>query len=168
MLKISIGVTGEKEFKRKIGVTIANVEDLRPAWDEIQKAVEGFQKKVFLGKGSAGGLPKWKDLADSTKKAKMRSRYAQWSTYPLIRTQTLMNAWTKDGAEGAVRVKEKLFFAFGINEYDIPYSQYHQIGRGVPKREHLRLPKSLRNTISKIVQEYLDRTGQLIRRNVFR
>jgi len=168
MVKLFIGVTGSKEFRRVLGASIEHVQDLRPAWDQVQKTVEGFQKKVFLNKGSVGGLSKWKPLADSTQKLKIRDGYAQWSTYPLIRTQTLMNAWTKEGSEGAVRDKQKLYFAFGINEYDIPYADSHQSGIGVPKREHLRLPTSLRNAISRIIQTYLVKSGQLVRRNVFR
>lgn len=176
-LKLDIAFDGDKQLSRTLAVTTKNVKDLRPAWDDLEKVLNEFQKAVFLGKGKAGSkswfgvsasgdLNAWKKLKPKTieQKRKVAGKYAP---YPLIRTQKLMKAFTQNNASGAIRVKDRKTFVWGIDDNEIPYAVYHHRGGNkLPQRKVLRLPRNLRKIITKIVQRHLARTGQLIRSNL--
>lgn len=166
-LEIKIGVTGGTELSRILAVQSQKIKDLRPAWDQIEKSATKMQERVFRQKGGADGLPKWAQLAASTIRQKKRIA-PQYANYPLIRTGALRDAWTRPNAQGAVRIKEPLLFAFGINERDIEYAKWHQTGtRRMPKREHLRLTESMRRSIVKTIQAHIVKSGQFARETIF-
>ena len=176
-LKITIGVSGEKEINRALAVQTKAIKDLRPAWREIQTILTAYQKDVFLkkGKGSSkqwfgvsasSGLSAWKPLKPETVRQKAAAGYKKNATMPLIRTEKLMNAWTKKSAPGAIREIHHRWMAFGIDEGDIPYAGYHQKGTGrLPKRRHFRITNNLRKIITKVIQRYLAKSGQLVRQS---
>jgi len=167
-LQVRIGVTGGVELSRRLQVKAELIKDLRPAWDVIEKLISTLQAKVFSSKGASYGLPAWAPLKEKTI-AQKRSKYPQNAEYPLIRTGALRDAWTKD-TSASIRTKEPLFFFFGINEHDLPYAKVHQTGgprANIPKREHLRLPSSVRTGIVKAIQAHLVKTGQFQRKTVF-
>ena len=173
-LKINIEFDGDKQVSRTLAIQTKAIKDLRPAWDDLEKILNQFQKGVFLGKGKAaskswfgvnpsGDLEAWQPLKDSTIKGK-RGKYA---SYPLIRTQKLMKAFTQNNAEGAIRVKDRLAFVWGIDDNEIPYAVYHHRGGSrLPKRPVLRLPNNLRDIVAKVIQRYLAKSGQLLRTSI--
>lgn len=172
-LKISIAVTGGEELTRALQVKIDQIKDLRPAWNQLDKQLASYQRKVFMSKGAHGGLSEWRPLKPGTSAAKSRQGFARWANFPLIRTQALFKAWTSSTAEGAVRVKEKLFYAYGIDEGEIHYAKYHQYGAFLwnggllPKREHLRLTDAARKLIGRTILRYLASSKQLVQKTVF-
>jgi phage gpG-like protein len=167
-LQVRIGVTGGVELSRRLQVKASLIKDLRPAWNQIEKIVSTMQSKVFKSKGSAYGLPAWADLKEKTKAYK-RKHYPDVADFPLIRTGKLLDAWTKDSS-AAVRIKEPLLFFFGVNEQEIPYAKFHQLGvpqNNLAKREHLRIPKGIRSSIIKAIQSHIVKSGQFQRETVF-
>lgn len=163
-VKISFAVEGGTELLRTLAVKASAIKDLTPAWDQIEKKVQAFQKRVFLNKGSDSGLSPWARLKDSTVRGKVRDGFGQWANHPLIRTQALFKSWTTPGGPASVRYKEPLFFAMGIDEGQLPYAKFHQYGtRHMPAREHLRFPDQLRRDIVRIIQRHLVETKQFVR-----
>jgi hypothetical protein len=166
-LTISIGVSGQYELSRTLGVNAAAIKDLTPAWNEIEKGLGKLQRSVFMNKGAYAGLSAWTPLKPATikQKEKITKRFA---SFPLIRTQKLMNAWTKSDSAGSIRIKEPLFFIYGIDENEIPYARFHQVGTNrLPVRQHLRLPDATRTAIVKTIQTHIVKSGQFKRETVF-
>lgn len=166
-LQITIGASGQKELERTLAIKASQIKDLRPAWKTIERLMVAMQKKIFMAKGAGEGLPAWAKLKPGTVKEKQRN-YPQWANFPLIRTQKLFKAWTKEGSPGAVRIREPLLFAFGIDESEIPYARHHQWGTSkMAKREHLRIPDGMRKSIVKVIQAHVVKTGQFERETIF-
>lgn len=165
-----MGLSGQKELDIALTLVAGKMKDLRPAWEEIEQLMISLQKKVFKSKGSAEGLKKWEDLKPRTiaQKKKINSR---WAIFPLIRTERLMNAWiSKTGTKDSVRIKQPLFFAYGIDENEITYAAHHQWGApkaNIPKREILRIPLVFRKKIPNIITKHLLSTGQAERKTIF-
>ena len=91
----------------------------------------------------------------------------KWATYPLIRTEKLMNAFTKDSAKGAVRIFEKRWMAWGIDEGEIDYAIYHQYGtRKMRQRVILRIPEQLAKIITTFIGVHILKTRQGVRVNL--
>lgn len=164
---ITVTTSGGERLVREMGIRMDKVKNLMPAWDRTEKLIYAFQKKLFLNKGASEGLSAWKELADSTKKAKKRDGFGRWADYPLIRTGRLMDAATKDAI-----TKTPLMLVYQVNPADVPYAGYHQYGRGVPKREIIRYEifkgrNSLTKRIETIIRDHLVKTGQFERETIF-
>ena len=174
-LHMKMEFAGDVQLNTALAVATKNVKDLRPAWKELTRTLERYQKKVFMNKGAGSSaryfnedasapLPAWRKLKDSTVAGKRKAGFGKFATHPLIRTGALMRAFTKKGSKGAVRVETRKSFAWGVDESVIRYGQYHQLGtKHLVVRKPLRTTENLRRIIPRIIAWHIRMTGQLDR-----
>jgi len=72
MIDISIGLEGAEEFKRKLGITISEMQNLQPIFDgPIKEYLAEQMRKQFASEGSYGGAP-WKATSPAYTRMKLR------------------------------------------------------------------------------------------------
>ncbi|MDI6781586.1 MAG: hypothetical protein QME49_05755 [bacterium] len=103
------------------------LSDLTEFWTELEKFVAKTIEKRFDTEGHG----RWEALSPA---------YKAWKDihYPgmpiLQRTQKLIHAATKKGAEGNIDEKTRTSFAWGVDTSAIPYAASVQSGRRAPSR----------------------------------
>jgi hypothetical protein len=162
-LDLTISITGDKQFARTLGVKREAVRDMRPAWRSIEKILNAFGKRQFASSGASDGLRRWAPLKESTQKQKppnLRNK-------PLILSGKLRDALSSSNSFGSLRVKEKLQFVWGIDEFEIPYAVHHQFGtRKMPRRSPVRLTSQMRRLIVNAMHSHIVKSGQFERINL--
>ena len=74
MIDISIGLTGAEEFKRKLGITVHELQNLQPIFDgPIKNYLIEQMKQQFGSEGAYGGAP-WKTTSAPYTRMKQRTK----------------------------------------------------------------------------------------------
>jgi len=160
-LKLDISIAGDQQLKRALGVRLDKVDDLRPAWDEVDAYLNKLHVRRFKHKGAIDGLPKWAALSKYTRDRKpphLRDK-------PLILTGRLLRSLSNSKSSGALREKKKHYFKWGVDETRVPYAGKHQTGEPprLPQRKPINLANKHRRQITRIINDFLHKTNQFER-----
>ena len=151
MIDISIGIEGSEEFKRKLGITISEVQNLKPVFEgPIKEYLKTEMKKQFSSQGSYGGSP-WPSNS---------YKYNVWKSKKVGHTRLLeFSGRLKNSIIGNTMysryVTSKNSLEFGTS---VPYAKYQNNGtnRGIkPKRIFAMTPGQKKALVTIIQRELL-------------
>jgi phage gpG-like protein len=148
LVRLQIGLEGDRQANELLFTRKKNVEDFRPVWADIRNFLMQVMREQFDTEGARAA--KWQPLSKT---------YAAWKSrnYPgktiLRRTDRLFNSLTTLGAPDQVFESDKLSMIFGTR---VPYAAKHQLGEGrVPQRRILSLTVKDRLAIRNLVREHI-------------
>lgn len=147
-MRFALDTLGVRQIDRELVGISGRITDMGPAMREVLDLIRKVEKQQFdsQGKYGSGG---WKPLAPSTVAYKKA-----YNLDPRILRATgdLFSSMTKRGDSTQIAVPKQDGLVFGTT---LEYAQYHQQGRGVPKRPVVELKEDDRREAIKIIQRYI-------------
>lgn len=146
--QFSFEVHGEKQLLRTFSRFADAVEDYRPAWPDVQAAMEAVEEAQFSSQG-AHGSGGW---------APLNPRYAAYkaATYgakPILERTGDLKASLTGKTGKSVREMRRLEFQYGTR---VPYAGFHQSGTSrMPRRKLIDLNEADKRDITRAIQRYL-------------
>jgi hypothetical protein len=139
MLSVRVEITGDKKALKQLQNSIKAFEDWKPELSAVGDYLVDFYKDpVFETEGGIIG-ERWQELSQPYK-ARKATKYPGRGI--LEATGTLRKSYRKRVYSNLLQV---------INP--VPYSQYHQEGRGVPERVLIKVDDARRNEIVDIFKK---------------
>lgn len=153
-LNITVQFEGQRELIGKFATWGANIQTMRPAWEDVGNLLLLDFAQQFEAEGGylgAGVAPVWPPLAPSTIRDRLAKGYGPGPK--LVRTGQLMGSVTQRGANGNI-------FELGDNSVragtSYPIARYHQYGtRKMPQRKMIGLAWKTRSSILRILGDYV-------------
>jgi phage gpG-like protein len=124
--------------------------DARPAWPAIFKLMQADTGQRF----DRGGEGDWQKLAEATIDAKARKHQ---DPRIMRASGALYKSLTGDRGRGALRRKSRYQLTYGTSVF---YARFHQLGKGVPKRELITVDAALARRIVDALERYVSK-GEL-------
>jgi phage gpG-like protein len=124
--------------------------DARPAWPSIFKLMQADTAERFNRDGEGD----WQRLAEATIDAKARKHQ---DPRIMRASGALYKSLTGDRARGALRRKSRYQMRYGTTVF---YARFHQMGKGVPKRELITVDAALTRRIVDALESYASK-GEL-------
>ena len=147
-MRFAIDTLGVRQIDRELTSMSGRIDDMSVAMGDIFDYIRKVERKQFDSEGKYGS-DGWKQLAPST----IESKKAHNLDPRILRaTGDLFEAMTRRGDGKQVAVAKRDGLVFGTT---LPYAQFHQQGRGVPKRPVVELKEPDRREIIKIIQHYI-------------
>ena len=171
-LGLSFEIQGVPQMNRVLGVKIAAIRDMRPAWKSVADLLRKNEFAVFNKQGAVGdaapesGVGTWTEWAPLNEVYKKRKVAQGYSSKIMIRTGALQASLIFPNRPGSVFGPHPLWMEYGTT---IPYAAVHQKPsptNKLPKREPLRISKETVRGIVRIISKYLSDTGQKERANL--
>lgn len=147
VIELTFDVAGDRQLSRSLSRFGDSVKDLSPAFREIAKNFHEIEKKQFASQGGYGSGG-WAPLSPT---------YAEWKArhYPgapiLRRTGRLLSSLIGK-TQDTIEEIGKHDLSLGTS---VPYSIFHQKGRGVPRRPVIELTEKDKSNWMKIIQKWL-------------
>lgn len=88
-VKLTITMDGFTEVQRDLADWARRIDDWKPAFDKIAQDWRETARRTFDSEGAVDGLPRWAELAESTKAQKRKAGYPEQI---LVRTGKLRAA----------------------------------------------------------------------------
>lgn len=147
-MRFVLETLGVRQIDRELVSMKGRVGDMTGAMPAIFDLIRRVERRQFDSQGAyaSGG---WKRLAQSTLDYKKAHNL---DPRILRATGDLFDAMTKKGDGKQVALATRSGLVFGTT---LDYAQFHQQGRGVPKRVVVELHESERRDIIKIIQQYI-------------
>lgn len=120
--------------------------DARPAWPHVFEDIRDDTKSLFATEGRSAG---WPAVAASTLK---RDAQGGRDKRLMRSTGALERALTAERARGGVRRRLKTQARFGTSLF---YADFHQRGRGVPKRVLLHMDEREQNRTARTLERHV-------------
>lgn len=155
VIRLRIEIDGKVELNRVLTGIADDLQDWRPALNEMADDWYRNQGAIFYAAGAHEGLPGWEALSP---------RYALWKgiNYPgrpmLVLSGRLRAAITQRGGRGAIeRIKEReLILGANVPVGSFNLALLHQRGtRTMPARPVMRISQPQRNRFVSILHTYL-------------
>lgn len=168
MIPLTLEVAGVQQVNRKLGLAAAAVQDLRPVWEDVYDDFLDRESKVFDAQGQSGSKTRemgggawgeWEALNEEYAKRKAAEGYG---SRILVRTGDLRSSLTSRNADAVFRADQRSV-SMGTK---VPYAWYHQTGKGVPKREPIRVSEAAARMWARMIQKFVLESGQFERENV--
>jgi phage gpG-like protein len=109
MLKFTVEFEGKVQFSRAFSRVDFHLEDMRPTWPVVQRALNEIEERQFKSEGARGASGKWKPLTRDYAKYKVQ----KYGSLPILqREQRLYKAMTGKTGDTLI-VSEKDEFGYG-------------------------------------------------------
>lgn len=146
MLKFTIG--GDVQLSRNLRLLDDRISDVKGFFLDALGVVEDRTDEIFSKEGSdVKKNPKWKKLADSTKKA----RSNRWGYYKKSPSKPSTMRWTGNLQKNRTKTANN---RGGILKFNAPYAIYHQNGgKHLPKRAIIDIDNSTIAEITRSLQK---------------
>jgi phage gpG-like protein len=148
-MRFTFEFSGQVQFDRAFNRIEQHIEDLRPVWDEVERAFYKIEEEQFASEGAKGRSGKWKELSSPYKEIKAKTHPGM----PILqRSGKLQRSLTGNTSDSVLR-KEKQEFAIGTKLF---YAPFHMEGtKNMPAREPISLSDTQRTFLTKEIQKSL-------------
>jgi hypothetical protein len=117
MLRLSIEFEGKVQFDRAFLRLDSTLDDMRPTWPVVKRAIQFIEDQQFASEGAKGRSGKWKPLTRDYAKYKA----IKYGSLPILqRTGALHRAMTMTTGDTVI-VNEKDEFGYGTS---LPYQPF--------------------------------------------
>jgi phage gpG-like protein len=148
-LRLTIETLGEAAVDRTLSRFEGNLDDLTPAWEDIDQTLINASVKQFRSQG-AYGSGGWTPLAPSTlaKKARLGQDHRI-----LQATRRLKNSLTRRESSEHLLITTPQDMHWGTT---VPYARIHQDGAAnLPQRRVVQLPEGGRREVVRVLQRHI-------------
>lgn len=152
MVRLSFEIQWDKQLSRNLRVAVTNLKNLKPFHQEAIDIMEKKSLKIFAKKWkNVQKSPKWKPLADSTKKA----REKRWWYYKKAPKKPSTLVWTWKMKSKRRKVANNNFWTF---EFTDRVAQFHQKWwRNLPKRALIDLDNKTNANLVRALQRKINK-----------
>jgi len=154
MLQFSLGVEGDKAMRAMLQVPVDAIHDMEPAWEGIRDDFVAREKRWLDSEGEGTFAP----LSPAYAAAKR----AAVGDQPILQFgKDMYRSLTSPGDPGFIFETTNLSMSIGTDD---PKARHHQFGtKRMPQRRPIPLASKKQAVAwTKIIQEHLFRTGQLV------
>jgi phage gpG-like protein len=148
--QFGIQTTGVERNAKRLAAIGGRGADARPAWPLVFQQMRADSEERFKSEGEGT----WPKLADITKETKARKGLDPRIMHA---SNALYRSLTAERGRNTIRRKAKTQLRFGTKLF---YADFHQRGRGVPKRPVLQLSERTQEEITRTLSDYVA-VGQL-------
>jgi len=170
LLGLNFEVAGVQQVSRVLAISAERVTNLIPVFERIADDFYKGERRVFVTQGAVGAATEESGVGTWEKWADLNPAYAAWKrkkgfgTKILVKTGKLKGSLTEPGADGSIKVINKLSLEIGTS---VPYAGYHQRGTGkMPKREPLRVTRKQARLWVSMINKFLLDVGERERKNL--
>lgn len=148
-MRFTFEIDGQVQFDRAFNRVKEHLEDLRPVWNEVERAFYKIENEQFASEGAKGRGGKWRPLSRPYAKQKAR----KWGVQPILRASGRLAKSLTGNTSDSVLVQTKQEFAIGTKLF---YATFHQQGTSrMPQREVIAFSDAQRTDIQKAMQKGL-------------
>ncbi|MBQ6664922.1 MAG: phage virion morphogenesis protein [Synergistaceae bacterium] len=145
-MQINIHVDGINKLRQKLNLTADKLQSMRTFWELVGMYIQRQTTRERFGKEQSPDGTKWKKLASSTIKHRMK-RHKNGNMKILQDTGALRQSIAFEAGDNSVKVGSKL-----------KYARTHQFGRGnIPARPFLGVTDSEKKHITDMFRAYIKR-----------